>query len=88
MGWCGEHLETACLFAGEETLRRATCPEERGEACTLVELMLALHTLDDDVRRRLIPSLYPPYPVPATGGRGPAPGRRRSQPLRSQRPAR
>ena len=63
MGWCEEHLESGCVFGHDETLRERYCPERTGEKCTLVHVMLTVHRMPVEIRRRVIAALYPAYGI-------------------------
>jgi len=63
MGWCREHLEHGCVFGEDEGLRAAHCPEVLGVECTLVQVMLSVHKMPSEIRRRLIAALYPAYGI-------------------------
>ncbi|MGD8377316.1 MAG: hypothetical protein PVF68_14390, partial [Acidobacteriota bacterium] len=41
------------------------CPERSGQECTLVHIMLVVHNMPPEVRRRLIAALYPAYGIAA-----------------------
>jgi hypothetical protein len=59
MGWCRTHLEQGCIFKEDEGLR----PEVLGAECTLVQVMLSVHKMPGDIRRKLIAALYPAYGI-------------------------
>ena len=65
MGWCRTHLEQGCIFKEDEGLRAAHCPEVLGVECTLVQVMLSVHKMPGDLRRKLIAALYPAYGIAA-----------------------
>jgi hypothetical protein len=65
MGWCREHLEHGCVFGEDEGLRAAQCPEVMGVECTLVQVMLSVHKMPSEIRRKLIAALYPAYGIAA-----------------------
>jgi hypothetical protein len=65
MGWCREHLEHGCVFGEDEGLHAAQCPEVMGVECTLVEVMLSVHKMPSEIRRKLIAALYPAYGIAA-----------------------
>lgn len=79
MGWCREHLEQGCIFNEDESLRVSHCPEVLGVECSLVQVMLTVHKMPGDIRRKLIAALYPAYGIaaeprpPALPASGPAP---------------
>jgi len=65
MGWCQAHLEQGCIFSEDEKLRVVHCPEVLGVECTLVQVMLSVHKMPGDIRRKLIAALYPAYGIAA-----------------------
>jgi hypothetical protein len=76
VGWCEEHLQAGCLFGEEAALRDRHCPERSGGTCTLVNIMLAVHEMPRDLRRRLITALYPAYGIGGSKPPGPPPSPR------------
>lgn len=67
MGWCREHLQHGCIFGEDDDLRVAHCPEVLGVDCTLVQVMLTVHKMPGELRRKLIAALYPVYGIAAEG---------------------
>jgi len=65
MGWCQEHLGQGCVFGEDEQLRVSHCPEAMGVECTLVQVMLTVHKMPGEIRRKLIAALYPAYGIAA-----------------------
>jgi hypothetical protein len=63
MGWCREHLQNRCVFGEDELLRAEHCPEVLEVECTLVQVMLTVHKMPGDIRRKLIAALYPAYGI-------------------------
>jgi len=91
MGWCSEHLENGCVFGYDPELEAKHCPEKSGQECTLVHIMLVVHNMPPEVRRRLIAALYPAYGIAAEAEPEPAPRKRakasRRQPGRAIKPS-
>ena len=81
MGWCEEHLESGCIFGHDETLVELHCPRWSGGECTLVHIMLTIHRMPTEVRRRVIAALYPAYGIEP--GADPQPDVEPSRPRRS-----
>jgi hypothetical protein len=63
MGWCDEHLRSGCVFSYDESLLDEHCPQWAGDKCTLVHIMLTVHRLPAEVRRKVITALYPAYGI-------------------------
>lgn len=82
MGWCSEHLESGCVFGYDSELAEKHCPEKSGQECTLVHIMLVVHTMPPEVRRRLIAALYPAYGIAAEAGPGASRPRAKNSPRR------
>ena len=63
MGWCRTHLEQGCIFSEHNELRMKHCPEVMALECTLVQVMLSVHKMPGEIRRKLIAALYPAYGI-------------------------